>query len=65
VASPLLALGRDPGRLRVDADELFARSPTDLLYLGDLNSALRRLLQSGFGTPDGEEVQGLTSCSSS
>ena len=43
----------------LDADELFAQITDDLLYHGDLNSALRRLLQSGFETPDGEEVQGL------
>jgi uncharacterized protein with von Willebrand factor type A (vWA) domain len=43
----------------LDADELFAQITDDLLYHGDLNSALRRLLQSGFETPDGEQVQGL------
>ena len=42
-----------------DADELFAQITDDLLYHGDLNSALRRLLQSGFETPDGDEVHGL------
>ncbi len=43
----------------LDADELFAQITDDLAYHGDLNSALRRLLQSGFETPDGEQVQGL------
>jgi len=43
----------------LDADELFAQITDDLLYHGDLNSALRRLLQSGFETPDGDQVQGL------
>jgi len=43
----------------LDADELFAQITDDLLYHGDLNSALRRLLQSGFDMPDGQEVQGL------
>ncbi|MEO5678045.1 MAG: hypothetical protein ABIS47_00065, partial [Acidimicrobiales bacterium] len=43
----------------LDADELFAQITDDLLYHGDLNSALRRLLQSGFETPDGRQVQGL------
>src|SRR5213596_2871393 len=31
----------------------------ELLYHGDLNAALRRMLQSGFDTPDGEHLQGL------
>ena len=43
----------------LDADELFAQITDDLLYHGDLNSALRRLLQSGFDMPDGQQVQGL------
>ncbi len=43
----------------LDADELFAQITDDLLYHGDLSSALRRLLQSGFETPDGQRVQGL------
>ena len=43
----------------IDADELFALVTDDLAYHGDLSSALRRLLQSGFETADGERVQGL------
>jgi uncharacterized protein with von Willebrand factor type A (vWA) domain len=31
----------------------------DLLYHGDLNAALRRLMQSGFRDQDGERLQGL------
>ncbi len=33
----------------------------DLLYHGDLDAALRRLLQHGFSTPGGRTVQGLRS----
>ena len=43
----------------IDAEELFALVTDDLAYHGDLSSALRRLLQSGFETADGERVQGL------
>ena len=43
----------------IDADELLSQLTDDLLYHGDVGSALRRLLQSGFETPDGERVQGL------
>ncbi len=41
------------------ADEVMAEITDDLLYHGDLNAALRRMLQSGFDTPDGEHLQGL------
>jgi uncharacterized protein with von Willebrand factor type A (vWA) domain len=64
--------GRDPGGHRfaysrwdgsqrgfeLTAEELLAEMNDDLLYHGDLNAALRRLLQSGF-EHDGERVQGL------
>jgi len=43
----------------LDADELFTQITDDLLYHGDLNSALRRLLQSGFEAPDGQRFEGL------
>ncbi len=43
----------------LDADELFSQITDDLLYHGDLNSALRRLLQSGFETPDGQRIEGV------
>ncbi len=41
------------------ADEVMAEITDDLLYHGDLNAALRRMLQSGFTAPDGERLQGL------
>jgi len=41
------------------ADEVMAEITDDLLYHGDLNAALRRMLQSGFDLPDGERLQGL------
>ncbi len=43
----------------LDADALLAELTDDLLYHGDVNAALRRMLQSGFELPDGERVQGL------
>jgi len=44
----------------VDADELFAQITDELIYHGDLNSALRRLLQSGFEDDEGNRIQGLS-----
>jgi uncharacterized protein with von Willebrand factor type A (vWA) domain len=42
-----------------EIDDLFAELADDLLYHGDPDAALRRLLNSGFERPDGERVQGL------
>jgi uncharacterized protein with von Willebrand factor type A (vWA) domain len=42
-----------------DADDVFAEINDDLLYHGDLNAALRRLMQSGFRDRDDREVQGM------
>jgi uncharacterized protein with von Willebrand factor type A (vWA) domain len=41
------------------ADDVLAELTDDLLYHGDLNAALRRLLQSGFRDRDGERLQGI------
>jgi uncharacterized protein with von Willebrand factor type A (vWA) domain len=41
------------------ADEILGEITDDLLYHGDLNAALRRMMQSGFRTPDGDRMQGL------
>ncbi|MEE9417662.1 MAG: VWA domain-containing protein [Acidimicrobiales bacterium] len=41
------------------ADDLFAEMTDDLLYHGDLNAAMRRMMQDGFETRDGEQLQGL------
>jgi len=43
----------------LDADAIFEQITDDLLYHGDLNAALRRLMQQGFRDPDGGDVQGL------
>ncbi len=43
----------------LDADEVLAELTDDLLYHGDLNAALRRLMQSGFRDRTGEQVAGL------
>jgi uncharacterized protein with von Willebrand factor type A (vWA) domain len=42
-----------------EIDALFSELSDDLLYHGDPDAALRRLLTSGFERPDGERVQGL------
>jgi uncharacterized protein with von Willebrand factor type A (vWA) domain len=42
-----------------DADALFEELTDDLLYHGDVNSALRRLMQQGMRDRDGNQLQGL------
>ena len=42
-----------------DADDLFRQITDDLVYHGDVNNALRRLLQQGFNDRNGERVQGI------
>jgi len=42
-----------------EIDALFSELSDDLLYHGDPDAALRRLLSSGFTRPDGERIQGL------
>ncbi len=42
-----------------DIDELFASMADELLYHGDPDAALRRMLANGFERPDGSRVQGL------
>ncbi|NOX31314.1 MAG: hypothetical protein GXP35_14880 [Actinobacteria bacterium] len=43
----------------LDADAIFGELTDDLLYHGDLNAALRRLLQHGMTDADGNRMQGL------
>jgi uncharacterized protein with von Willebrand factor type A (vWA) domain len=43
----------------LDAFDVLEQLTDDLLYHGDLNSALRRMLQQGFRDRNGEEVAGL------
>ena len=43
----------------LDADSLMDEMSDDLLYHGDLNAALRRLMQQGFRDRNGEELMGL------
>jgi uncharacterized protein with von Willebrand factor type A (vWA) domain len=43
----------------LDADAIFDEITDDLLYHGDLNAALRRLMQQGFEDDEGNDVQGL------
>lgn len=42
-----------------DVDDLFGELADELLYHGNPDAALRRLLNSGFRRPDGEQVLGL------
>ncbi len=41
------------------AEEILAELTDDLLYHGDLNAALRKMMHQGFRTPDGERMQGI------
>src|SRR3954447_7283624 len=43
----------------IDADSVFSEITDDLLYHGDLNAALRRMMQSGFRDRNGERLQGM------
>ena len=42
-----------------DADLLFDQLTDELLYHGDVNAALRRMMQDGMRGPDGERLDGL------
>ncbi len=41
------------------ADDVLSELTDDLLYHGDLNAALRRMMQSGFQDQNGEHLQGV------
>ena len=43
----------------LDADDILDQVTDDLLYHGDLNAALRRLLQSGMKDQNGERIAGI------
>ena len=43
----------------IDAESILSEINDDLLYHGDLNAALRRILNSGFSDRNGERVQGI------
>ncbi len=43
----------------IGADDIFREINDDLLYHGDLDAALRRLLQDGFDDRNGERIAGL------
>jgi uncharacterized protein with von Willebrand factor type A (vWA) domain len=47
------------GGLADDADSILAELTEDLLANGDLQEAMQRMLNRGWRTPDGEEVEGL------
>jgi uncharacterized protein with von Willebrand factor type A (vWA) domain len=43
----------------LDADAILSEITDDLLYHGDLNNALRRMMQSGFRDRNGERLEGI------
>jgi len=43
----------------LDAEQLLDEMSDDLLYHGDLNAALRRLMQQGFRDRNNEQLMGL------
>src|SRR5487761_1917828 len=43
----------------IDIDDVMSGLTNDLLYHGDLAAALRRMLQEGFETRDGQRVEGM------
>ena len=43
----------------IDAEAIFEEITDDLLYHGDLNAALRRLMQQGFEDDEGNRVEGM------
>lgn len=43
----------------LNADDVFGAMSDDLLYHGDINAAMRRLLQEGFTDSEGREIEGL------
>jgi uncharacterized protein with von Willebrand factor type A (vWA) domain len=45
--------------LELGSEDVLAELADDVLYHGDLNAALRRMLQGGFEHPDGQHVRGL------
>lgn len=43
----------------MDADELMAEMTDDLMYHGDVNTALRRLMREGMTDKDGNRIEGI------
>src|SRR5436309_15766980 len=43
----------------LDAEDILSEITDDLLYHGDLNAALRRMMQSGFRDQNGERLAGM------
>src|SRR3954451_22367007 len=43
----------------IDADAILAEITDDLVHHGDVNAALRRLMQQGFQERDGRDIQGM------
>ncbi len=47
------------GAFEVDADSLLDEMTDDLLYHGDVNSALRKMMQDGLRDANGERIAGM------
>ena len=43
----------------LDADHLFGEMADELLYHGDVNSALRQMMQNGLTDRDGRDMEGI------
>ena len=43
----------------LDADQIMSEITDDLLYHGDVNAALRRMMQNGMRNADGDRMEGL------
>ena len=61
-STPRFAYSRWDGTqvgFELGADDVFSEITDDLLYHGDLNAALRRMMQSGFQDRNGERMEGI------
>jgi hypothetical protein len=45
--------------LDLDAESLLKELTDDVLYHGDVNAALRRLMREGMVDPDGNRIEGI------
>ena len=62
MASPRFRYSRWDGTQKgfaFGADDVMSEITDDLLYHGDLNAALRRMMQQGMRNPDGDRMQGV------
>ena len=55
-------MGWNPSRFEHDAQDLFKELTDDLLYHGDLNAAMRRLMQQGFQDRHANQMVVFATC---